>query len=389
MSQLNFTQAIPLSLYIHMPWCMQKCPYCDFNSHATNNQPLDEDNYINALLDDLQQEVPHIWGRRLISIFIGGGTPSLFSAKSIGKLLLGVQALLPFNFDTIEITLEANPGTFEYQKFKDFKSAGINRISLGVQSFDDAQLKKLGRIHNSNEACKAIDALHNLSLNSFNIDLMYGLPEQSIDAALQDLQKALDFKTPHLSWYHLTLEPNTAFYRQPPKGLPNDDFICDLEEQGRARILEHGLQQYEVSAYARAKQQCQHNLNYWTFGDYLGIGAGAHSKITDMQAGSIKRFNKQRVPKNYLDKALPYTSGERSLTADELPLEFMMNALRLQQPMPISLFAERTGLAAGTLEQAIEQGINKGLFVRVGQDLATTPLGQLFLNDAINLFAKT
>ncbi len=386
MSLLKFNNSIPLSLYIHIPWCMKKCPYCDFNSHAVDHQPIEEDLYINTLIDDLQQEMPHIWGRRLTSIFIGGGTPSLFSAKSIETLLQGVQALIPFSFDHTEITLEANPGTFEYQKFFDFKTAGINRISLGIQSLQDKKLKALGRIHNGLEACRAIEALQQLNLRSFNLDLMYGLPDQSLSEAMQDLQQALTFQPPHLSWYHLTLEPNTQFYRHPPKNLPDDDFIVELEQQGRHFISEQGLEHYEVSAYARPKQQCQHNLNYWTFGDYVGIGAGAHGKITNMQQGVIKRFNKQRLPKNYLDPHLPYTSGERLLTPDELPLEFMMNALRLQRSIPLSLFTERTGLPISSLEQSIALGIEKGLLIREKETIVTTTLGQRFLNDTVNLF---
>jgi oxygen-independent coproporphyrinogen-3 oxidase len=380
---------IPLALYIHMPWCIQKCPYCDFNSHATQNKPFDEDAYIDALLDDLQKELPAIWGRRLISIFIGGGTPSLFSAKAIERLLQGVQTLLPFSFDMLEITMEANPGTFELQKFKDFKAAGINRMSLGVQSFNDAQLKKLGRIHSSLEACRALEALHNLDLNSFNLDIMYGLPEQDLPQALEDLQQALKFMPPHLSWYHLTLEPNTQFYRQPPKGLPDDDFIFELEQQGRTLIKQHSFEHYEVSAYSQAGMQCQHNLNYWTFGDYLGIGAGAHSKITDMQSGQIKRFNKQRVPQNYLNPELPYTSGERVLEPEELPLEFMMNALRLQQPFALSLFSERTLQPFGPIQPMLSTGQEQGLLQLDAETLATTKLGQHFLNNTINLFNIT
>jgi oxygen-independent coproporphyrinogen-3 oxidase len=376
--------SISLSLYIHIPWCIQKCPYCDFNSHAIEKNALPEKMYIQALIEDLKIDAQLAQGRPLKSIFIGGGTPSLFSPSSIENLLNAVQDLFVFE-DEIEITLEANPGTFEYQKFSDFVSAGINRISLGVQSFDDQKLKILGRIHQSGEAKRAIEALHKIPLKSFNFDIMYALPHQSVKEALLDIQTAIDFSPKHFSWYHLTLEPNTVFYRNPPKHLPDENATSEIEEQGRALLKSANLIQYEVSAYSLSNHQSIHNKNYWTFGDYLGIGAGAHAKITSSEK-VITRYTKQRVPKNYLDTDLSFTSSSRILSAEELPVEFMMNALRLVEGVPVELFFERTGLPFEVLKKNIDKAVSKELLVINNGKIRTTSLGADFLNDVVQLF---
>lgn len=381
---MNFN--IPLALYIHIPWCIKKCPYCDFNSYAIEKTALPEKAYIHALLNDLKNDAVLVQGRLLKSIFIGGGTPSLFSADNIEFLLREIQQIIPWE-ENIEITLEANPGTFEYQKFADFVQAGINRISLGVQSFEDEKLKALGRIHQAGEAKRAIEALHKINLKSFNIDIMYALPNQSVTQAMQDLKTAISFSPKHLSWYHLTLEPNTVFYRNPPRRLPKEDTVISIENEGRALLFENNLMQYEVSAYSIAEHQSIHNKNYWTFGDYLGIGAGAHAKITNLQSGVITRYTKQRVPQNYLNTQLSYTSSERILRTDELPLEFMMNALRLTEGVSVNLFQERTGLSFEVLNSMLEVAIQKELLVLSNTTLKTTPLGAQFLNDVVGMFA--
>ncbi|MFI4955963.1 MAG: radical SAM family heme chaperone HemW [Gammaproteobacteria bacterium] len=380
-----FNRTIPLSLYIHLPWCIQKCPYCDFNSYGITQHPMTEQAYVAALLEDFTETLPLIWGRRLVSIFFGGGTPSLFSAESIAEILNGIQTLLPFNKEHVEITLEANPGTFEYEKFKDFKAAGINRISLGVQSFDDQQLKRLGRVHSSDNALEACRALRELNVN-FNIDLMYGLPHQTIESALSDLHTAITCEPKHLSWYHLTMEPNTVFYQRPPEGLPNDDFVADMEDAGRAYLASAGLQRYEVSAYAREGFESVHNLNYWTFGDYVGIGAGAHGKITDASTGVITRHTKQKVPANYLNPELPFTSSTRALNADELPVEFMMNALRLKNGFEWDEFESRTGLSRAVLMPALEHARDDGFVLMDDQRVWPTDHGYLFLNNLLGYF---
>jgi putative oxygen-independent coproporphyrinogen III oxidase len=376
----------PLSLYVHIPWCVQKCPYCDFNSYALDKNAQPENQYVQALIDDLKIEAERAQGRALRSIFIGGGTPSLFSPKSIELLLNAAHKLFILD-ENIEITLEANPGTFEYQKFADFVSAGVNRISLGVQSFDDHQLKALGRIHQSGEAKRAIEALHKIPLRSFNIDIMYALPNQTVEQALTDLQTAMHFEPKHFSWYHLTLEPNTVFYRNPPNNMPDEDRVIEIETSGRALLAENHLHRYEVSAYSLEHHQSIHNKNYWTFGDYLGIGAGAHGKITDLTTGIITRTTKQRVPKNYLNPDLPFTSSERVLSSDELPLEFMMNALRLTEGISLDYFTQRTGLSLDVLSPMLEKAIQKELVFITKNILKPTPLGAQFLNDLVGMFS--
>lgn len=378
-------KAIPLSLYIHIPWCIRKCPYCDFNSH---NAPktIDEKAYVQALLTDLASELPYIWGRKLHSIFIGGGTPSLFSAESFDELLSGIRTLIPFR-PNIEITMEANPGTFEQERFKGFREAGVNRLSIGIQSFNTQHLHKLGRVHSQAEALKAADIARYAGFDNFNLDLMFGLPEQSMAQAMDDLHQAIALKPTHLSWYQLTLEPNTFFYKFPPS-LPHDDLVAEMHLAGQSLLSQACYTQYEVSAYAQAERQCQHNLNYWEFGDYLAIGAGAHGKITDHAQQHIVRYQKYRQPEQYLQFALQGNarSQQEVLAAQDLKFEFMLNALRLREGFDLDLFTERTFLPKHVLEPALQQGIQRGLIQHNNNHLQPTPQGWNFLNEAIQLF---
>lgn len=372
----------PLALYIHIPWCVRKCPYCDFNSHAAG-PTLPEEEYVDALLADLDADLQHVHGRPLTSIFFGGGTPSLFSDRALGRLLEGVERRIAFAPD-IEITLEANPGTFEQAKFKGYRSLGINRLSIGVQSFQEAKLKALGRIHNGDEAIRAADMARAAGFDNFNLDLMHGLPQQSIEDALFDLRTAIAQAPTHLSWYQLTMEPNTVFWSQPPT-LPEDDLLWDIQEAGQALLAAEGYAQYEVSAYARPDKQARHNLNYWTFGDFLGIGAGAHAKLST-PAGCIQRTWKTRLPKDYLDPAKAFQAGERLLAADELPFEFLMNVLRLSEGAPAELFSQRTGLPLQQLERSRREAERQGLLQADQARLVATAKGQLFLNDLLQQF---
>ena len=372
----------PLALYIHIPWCVRKCPYCDFTSHAAG-PTLPEEEYVDALLADLDIDLQHVHGRPLTSIFFGGGTPSLFSDRALGRLLEGVEQRVGFAPD-IEITLEANPGTFEQAKFKGYRSLGINRLSIGVQSFQEAKLKALGRIHDGSEAVRAADMARAAGFDNFNLDLMHGLPEQSIEDALFDLRTAISQGPTHLSWYQLTMEPNTVFWSQPPT-LPEDDLLWDIQEAGQALLAAEGYAQYEVSAYARPGKQARHNLNYWTFGDFLGIGAGAHAKLS-APAGRIQRTWKTRLPKDYLDPAKVFQAGERVLEASELPFEYLMNVLRLTGGAPAELFSQRTGLPLLQLEQARREAERQGLLQADPTRLVATAKGQLFLNDLLQLF---
>jgi len=372
----------PLALYIHIPWCVRKCPYCDFNSHAAG-PTLPEDEYVDALLADLDLDQQHVHNRPLTSIFFGGGTPSLFSDRALGRLLEGVEQRVAFAPD-IEITLEANPGTFEQAKFKGYRSLGINRLSIGVQSFQQDKLKVLGRIHNGDEAIRAADMARAAGFDNFNLDLMHGLPEQSIEDALFDLRTAISQGPTHLSWYQLTMEPNTVFWSQPPV-LPEDDLLWDIQEAGQALLAAEGYAQYEVSAYAQPGKQARHNLNYWTFGDFLGIGAGAHAKLSTPD-GRILRTWKTRLPKDYLDPAKAYQAGERVLDAEELPFEFLMNVLRLSDGAPAELFSQRTGLPLQQLKQARREAERQGLLQADDTRLVATAKGQLFLNDLLQQF---
>ncbi|WP_462380761.1 radical SAM family heme chaperone HemW [Pseudomonas sp. Marseille-QA0892] len=374
----------PLAAYIHIPWCVRKCPYCDFNSHAAGST-VPEEAYVDALLADLDLDVVHSHGRELTSIFFGGGTPSLFSARALDRLLKGVDQRIPFASD-IEITLEANPGTFEQEKFRDYRALGINRLSIGVQSFQPQKLTALGRIHDGNEAIRAADMARAAGFDNFNLDLMHGLPDQSLDDALKDLQMAVAQAPTHLSWYQLTMEPNTVFWTQPPV-LPEDDVLWDIQEAGQAYLAAEGYAQYEISAYARANQRARHNLNYWTFGDFIGIGAGAHGKLSSPD-GTLRRTWKTRLPKDYLAPEKPFLAGERVLTPAELPFEFMMNALRLTDGVSTASFVERTGLSANAISASRGEAVRKGLLENDPDRLVATEQGQLFLNDLLQLFLE-
>ncbi|MEN9502479.1 MAG: hypothetical protein RI964_1764 [Pseudomonadota bacterium] len=378
---------IPLSLYIHVPWCIRKCPYCDFNSHNAP-QNLPEQAYIQALLRNLEQELPYIWGRRLESIFIGGGTPSLFSAASLDQLLSGIRAMLPFR-PNVEVTLEANPGTFEQEKFSGFREAGINRLSMGIQSFNPVHLQVLGRVHNREEALRAADIARTAGFENFNLDLMFGLPQQTLEEAMQDLRQAIDLQPTHLSWYQLTLEPNTVFYKHPPQ-LPDDDLVGDMHLSGQQSLNTSCYNQYEVSAYARAGKQCRHNRNYWEFGDYVAIGAGAHGKITNPAEGSITRYHNHRQPAEYMQQVTQgqARSGSQVLTAHDLNFEFMLNALRLRDGFAASLFTERTGLAFSHLQAGLDQALQRQLLTFDGEIIRPTQLGWQFLNEVIQLFLE-
>jgi putative oxygen-independent coproporphyrinogen III oxidase len=382
---LRLTAPIPLALYVHIPWCVRKCPYCDFNSHEARG-PVPEQAYVDALLADLEQDLPRVWGRRIVSVFIGGGTPSLFSAEALDRLLSGLRARLPLRPD-LEITLEANPGTVERGRFAEFRAAGVNRLSIGVQSFDDEHLRRLGRIHDRREAIAAAEAARTAGLENFNLDLMFGLPGQTVARALTDIAIAIDLQPAHLSYYQLTLEPNTAFYRSPPT-LPDDDTVALIQEQAQAELARHGYQQYEVSAYARTGQRCRHNLNYWEFGDYLGIGAGAHGKLSDPASGRIHRLWKLKHPRPYLATAGTAAGfgGDAPIRETELPVEFLMNALRLVDGVPATLFAERTGLPLAALEPGLGRARAAGLLQQDPERLQASERGLRFLNDLLQEF---
>ena len=372
----------PLSLYIHLPWCVRKCPYCDFNSHAA--QDLPEAAYIDALLLDLERALPDIWGRRIHSVFFGGGTPSLFSADGIDRILTGVRTLTQL-MPGAEITLEANPGTVEAARFAGFREAGVTRVSLGIQSFNPRHLKALGRIHDDAEARRAAE-LAAVHFDTFNLDLMFALPGQTLAEALADLDTALTFRPPHLSAYHLTLEPNTPFGHTAPPNLPDDDLAADMQVAIESRLNEAGLVHYETSAYARPGHASRHNLNYWQFGDYLGIGAGAHSKLSF--ADRIVRQMRTKHPQQYMDavKAGAHVADARTLTRDDLPFEFMMNALRLTDGVPAPLFEARTGLPLIVCASALERARIRGLLEADPTRLKPTLQGQHFLNDLLELF---
>ena len=389
-NQIALTALPPLALYIHFPWCEKKCPYCDFNSHQIKDPSsslkggFDEQRYINALIADLETELPNIWGRQVHSIFIGGGTPSLLSAEGMDQLLCAIRARIPLE-PGAEITMEANPGSVETEKFAGFAKAGVNRVSLGIQSFQDQQLKALGRIHNGTEAKRAIQiALDHFK--SVNIDLMYGLPNQSLEAAKADIETALSFKTPHLSLYNLTLEPNTYFANFPPK-LPSDDEIDSIFEQNLDLLTKAGYKRYEVSAYAKKDQECKHNLNYWRFGDYIGIGAGAHGKIS--YPGKITRQVRERHPETYMQAI--ETKGNaliesREITSKDLPFEFMLNSLRLTDGVDTHTFSERTGLPLSVISKGLETASKKGLLDENPSKLKATELGLRYLNNLQEIF---
>ncbi len=372
----------PLSLYVHMPWCVRKCPYCDFNSHEKKGD-LPEKAYCAALIADLESALPWIWGRRVYSIFFGGGTPSLFSARSIDNLLSGIRSRVTIAADA-EITLEANPGTFEAQKFHDFRAAGINRLSIGIQSFNDGHLKALGRIHGADEARRAI-GIAQAEFDNINLDLMYGLPEQTLLEARADIEEGIRYGTLHLSAYQLTLEPNTVFYSHPPK-LPPHDLAAEMQESAEGLLAAAGFEHYETSAFAKPGHRSRHNSNYWQFGDYLGLGAGAHGKISFPDR--IERHARAKQPREYMAMAPEGKSivEHRTVARAELPFEFMLNALRLIGGVPVALFRERTGLEISVIESALAKGEALGLLERDWQTLRPTPKGQRFLNELLELF---
>jgi oxygen-independent coproporphyrinogen-3 oxidase len=376
--------AIPLALYIHIPWCVRKCPYCDFNSHNAP-ESLPQREYIDALIRDLDVDVPLAASRTLQSIFFGGGTPSLFSPDNIARILDATNARLDFAND-IEITLETNPGTVEHGPFADYRKAGVNRISFGVQSFDDDALQRIGRIHNAAEAERAVKMAQDVGLDNINVDLMYALPNQTLAGALADIDKAVALRTQHLSHYQLTLEPNTAFAANPPP-LPDDDSAWDMQEACQTRLADAGLMQYEVSAYARDGARCRHNLNYWNFGDYLGIGAGAHAKYTTAD-GDIRRRWKVRAPRGFLEHAgTPRgVGGDDAVASERIAFEFMLNALRLNEGFDAGTFASSTGLIIADIAQTIATARERGLLDIEGDRIRASELGQRFLNDTIALF---
>ncbi len=395
-SSLQFKALPPLSLYIHIPWCARKCPYCDFNSHEARGA-LAEDRYVAALISDLEQALPRVWGRRVHSVFFGGGTPSLFSARGIDAILAAARARLALAPDA-EITLEANPGSVEAGKFRDFRAAGVNRLSLGIQSFNPRHLRALGRIHDGEEARRAID-IAGREFDNFNLDLMYGLPGQDIEEALADIETALSYDPPHLSCYHLTLEPNTYFHRFPP-ALPDDDATAAMQEGIEARLAAAGYEHYETSAFAKRRKQtpitthesritdyvCRHNLNYWMFGDYLGIGAGAHGKLSF--PGRITREARVKHPERYMEAAERGAAlqEEHEVGADAVGFEFMMNALRVNEGFLARLFEERAGLPLTRVLRELEEAERRGLIERDHERIAPTRLGQRFLNDLLQIF---
>ena len=373
----------PLSLYLHFPWCVRKCPYCDFNSHQAGDE-IPETAYIDALIRDLDQALPG--DRRVVSVFLGGGTPSLFSAAAVERLLTAVRRRLNLARDA-EITLEANPGTAEAGRFAGYRRAGINRLSLGVQSLTDASLAALGRIHNAAEARRAVALAGSAGFDNLNIDIMYGLPHQESAAAMRDLDAVLELSPAHLSWYQLTLEPNTVFYSRPPS-LPDDDRVAEMQERGEALLSANGYRRYEVSAWARPGSEARHNLNYWEFGDYLGLGAGAHSKLTDPATGRVTRYSKLRFPGRYLETAGSdaAVTGKRVLGDDDLILEFMMNALRLPRGFDAALFEQRTGLSLEEVEEKLCRAEQAGLLSTAGGRIVPTARGSRFLNDLLLCF---
>ncbi|MFA0339400.1 radical SAM family heme chaperone HemW [Vibrio breoganii] len=379
-----------LGLYIHIPWCVQKCPYCDFNSHALKGD-IPEELYIDALLEDLDSDISKyadsVGERVLTSIFIGGGTPSLISPQQIARLLSGVQQRVAFSKD-IEITMEANPGTIEAERFAQYVHAGVTRISIGVQSFEQKKLERLGRIHGKDEAVNAAKLAHTIGLNSFNLDLMHGLPDQSIEQALDDLDKAIELAPPHLSWYQLTIEPNTLFYYKTPT-LPDDDDLWDIFERGHEKLSAAGYVQYEISGYSKPGYQCQHNLNYWRFGDYLGIGCGSHGKLS-FSDGRIVRTTKTKHPRGYLasyqNMVKPYLDTEHIVADEDRPFEFFMNRFRLIEACPKQDFVSTTGLPISAIQQTIDWALEMKYLTETDTHWQITEKGKLFLNDLLEAF---
>ncbi|HUW76627.1 MAG TPA: radical SAM family heme chaperone HemW [Gallionella sp.] len=381
---VNFQALPPLSLYIHIPWCVRKCPYCDFNSHESRGA-LPEREYVAALIRDLELSLPLVWGRKVYTVFFGGGTPSLLSGESVAEILRNVRMLLPLDLGA-EITLEANPGTVEAARFAAYREAGVNRLSMGIQSFNDTHLQALGRIHSAAEAQRAI-AIAQQHFDNLNLDLMYALPGQTLDEAMQDVKTALSFAPQHLSCYHLTLEPNTLFYHNPPS-LPDDDASSDMQQRIEEMLAAAGYQHYETSAFAQPKRRARHNLNYWKFGDYLGIGAGAHSKLSFPDR--IIRQARYKQPQAYMQqvgKGAPIQT-ESEVGSEELGFEFMMNALRLNEGFDSSLFGERTSLSLLAIQRELAEAEKRALLIRDHQRIAPTLMGQRFLNDLLEIFLK-
>jgi len=381
---VNFQALPPLSLYIHIPWCVRKCPYCDFNSHESRGV-LPEQEYVAALIRDLEMALPLVWGRKVYTVFFGGGTPSLLSGESVAEIMRNVRMLLPLDLGA-EITLEANPGTVEAARFAAYREAGVNRLSMGIQSFNDTHLQALGRIHSADEAQRAI-AIAQQHFDNLNLDLMYALPGQTLDEATQDVKTALSFAPQHLSCYHLTLEPNTLFYHNPPS-LPDDDASSDMQQRIEEMLGAAGYQHYETSAFAQPKRRARHNLNYWKFGDYLGIGAGAHSKLSFPDR--IIRQARYKQPQAYMQqvgKGAPIQT-ESEVGRDDLGFEFMMNALRLNEGFDSTLFSERTSLSLLVIQRELAEAEKRALLIRDHQRIAPTPMGQRFLNDLLEIFLK-
>jgi oxygen-independent coproporphyrinogen-3 oxidase len=381
-TRVRLAELPPLSLYVHIPWCLRKCPYCDFNSHEKRGE-LPEEAYVDALIADLESAIPQVWGRRIHTIFIGGGTPSLFSPASIDRLVTAVRTRLPV-LPEAEITMEANPGTFEIERFRGFRAAGVNRLSIGVQSFDAAKLAALGRVHGPDEARAAIDAALAL-FDSVNADLMYALPGQSLEEASADIAEAIARGVPHISAYHLTLEPDTHFHRHPPP-VPDDDLAADMQEAIEGALANAGYRHYETSAFARDGHRARHNLNYWTFGDYLGIGAGAHAKVSFPDR--VVRESRIRKPQGYINGALAGDARleTREIAPAELPFEFMLNALRLVEGFPVALFGERTGLPVTAVERELAAAEAQGLVARDHRWIRPTERGRRFQNDLLEPF---
>jgi oxygen-independent coproporphyrinogen-3 oxidase len=381
---LRLGESPPLSLYVHLPWCLAKCPNCDFNSHAVPAGALPEQRYLDAVIADLDAALPQVWGRPVISVFIGGGTPSLFSPEGIDRLLAAIRARLPLE-PGCEVTLEANPGTFERERFKAFRAAGVTRLSIGVQSFDDRMLKHLGRVHDGAQARAAITEARE-AFDTFNIDLMYALPGQTLAQLQADLDTALSFTPPHLSIYHLTIEPNTRFAVETPRNLPDDDLASDMLDLIVERTAATGLARYEVSAFARPGHRCQHNLNYWQFGDYLGIGAGAHGKLS--YPHRVVRQVRWREPMSYIEKALAgqAMSNDDEVPRAQLPFEFMLNALRLREGFALADFTARTGLAVTAIAKPLDEAERRGLIERDFSRVWPTARGFDFLSDLQSLF---
>ena len=376
-------QLPPLCLYVHIPWCIEKCPYCDFNSHKLRGD-IPEQAYLHALIDDLKTDLVYAQGRELDTIFIGGGTPSLISAQGIGWLLREIQQLIPFK-SNIEITLEANPGAIENSKIAEFYNAGISRFSFGIQSFQQEKLTRLGRIHGVDEGKSAAKQAKQSGVSTFNLDLMHGLPDQSLEDALFDLQTAIDLQPTHLSWYQLTIEPNTQYFSHPPK-LPEDELLWKIQEAGQKLLAKHGYSQYEISGYSKAGFECQHNLNYWSFADYLGIGCGAHGKLTLPLENKIIRTTKVKHPKGYLEQSRPFLDDSQQVDREDLAFEYMMNRLRLFAPIPFKEFESYTGLSVASIALPIQQAIDKKLLIKNSDHWLLTELGHRFLNDLLQLF---